>query len=120
VTVALGRRQLFTKAVPRGLAGILRGLLQACQDLGEWAAAAAVPLSGPALSSELLASLPELDRQLRLEHPEFFTEDVPDPRDREAFQRWIEERQERRRREREERLARQPVTPDLAPGEPPA
>jgi hypothetical protein len=37
--------------------------------------------------------------RLRLEHPEWFPDDMSNPRDRDAFERWLDEREEQRRRE---------------------
>jgi hypothetical protein len=75
VTDEVSRRQLFTEALPRGLGGLLRGVLRARQELHELAAADAASLyrwSGisPELREAMQAAR-EATEQLRREHPEW-------------------------------------------------
>lgn len=90
MTDDLSRRQLFTEALPRGIGGLIRSVLQLRQGIHEWAGAEAAPLhSRAAPSSQLVDLLRELDesmQRLSVEHP-WFPDDMPDPRDRDAFER---------------------------------
>jgi hypothetical protein len=72
---ALSRRQLFTDALPRGLAGLLRGALQARHDLQAWAAAESAPLSAWAMpqssaTQEARRAVDELQDRRRRSDPE--------------------------------------------------
>ena len=101
MTDDLSRRQFFTEALPRGVGGLLRGAVQLRHAIHERASAGAAPLYHWATpNSELTELLRELNastQRLRLEHPEWFPQDMPDLRDRDAIDRWIDEREERRR-----------------------
>lgn len=66
----LSRRQLFTQALPRGLTGLFRGVLQARQELAEWAAGEAEPIYG--WSRRGMRALDEIEERWRREDPEMY------------------------------------------------